>query len=168
MARRAPRHRRVTGQTLPRPFFWLWRILQALADRAELVNEVLRLKSAGRPFPPGILAMILRAPHRYDDFIHMFCFLDPRNTTTLIDVGANIGDFTADFLKFFPKAEVFAFEPTSEPSARLRSRLESDARVRVFNCALDHEEGSREINIAERATHSSFFTYLEHANERRN
>ena len=111
--------------------------------------------------------MIWREPYRYDDFIHMFCFLDPRDRATLIDVGANVGAFTADFLKFFPNANVFAFEPTSKPFDRLRTRLESDERVRIFKYALGHEEGSKEINIAERDTLSSFLSYTDDANEHR-
>jgi FkbM family methyltransferase len=55
---------------------------------------------------------------------------------SIIDVGANQGQFAQYIMKFFPKAHLFCFEPLPKPFLALQSWAESHKHVTAFNMAL--------------------------------
>jgi len=58
---------------------------------------------------------------------------------SVMDIGANEGQFARFIGRHFPDAMIFAFEPLQAPFANLRM-LESSGKLKAFNCALgDHE-----------------------------
>jgi len=72
---------------------------------------------------------------------------------TVIDVGANKGQFTAFARARWPRAKFFAFEPLPKPSRRFRA-IFGDA-VSLHHVALGREESSLDIHIASREDSSS-------------
>lgn len=62
---------------------------------------------------------------------------------SVIDVGANKGQFAAEISRFFPTADLYCFEPLAECCAELRrwAASKDGACARVFNVALGAEEG---------------------------
>ena len=65
---------------------------------------------------------------------------------TVIDVGANTGQFARQISQIFPQADLYCFEPLPEPFKALeRWALEQDGRVKVFNVALGESEGTVEM-----------------------
>lgn len=56
--------------------------------------------------------------------------------TTVLDVGANRGDWTAQVLEIMPKAKVHAFEPVAECWEAVHARFSDDPRVTVQQLAL--------------------------------
>ncbi|MCL0040931.1 FkbM family methyltransferase [Thermodesulfovibrionales bacterium] len=65
---------------------------------------------------------------------------------TIIDVGANTGQFARTISKVFPKADIYCFEPLSNPFKELNKWAESqNGRVKVFNMALGDSEGTAEM-----------------------
>lgn len=60
---------------------------------------------------------------------------------TVFDIGANIGDWTAEFLTAHPNVEIFAFEPSSEAFSYLSTRFKNDSRVNTLNFALGEVDG---------------------------
>ncbi|MBS1788523.1 MAG: FkbM family methyltransferase [Acidobacteria bacterium] len=61
---------------------------------------------------------------------------------TIIDIGANTGQFAAHVSRIFPEAILFCFEPLAEPFTDLQRWAETQSgRVRVFNTALGAETG---------------------------
>lgn len=54
----------------------------------------------------------------------------------LMDVGANLGDFTDEFLKAFPDGKAFCFEPIPEIYNKLYERFEHNENVCSFNKGL--------------------------------
>jgi FkbM family methyltransferase len=65
---------------------------------------------------------------------------------TIIDVGANEGQFAKEILKIFPEAHLYCFEPLTEPFKKLNHWAEKqNKKVRVFNFALGDQEGAFEI-----------------------
>jgi FkbM family methyltransferase len=61
---------------------------------------------------------------------------------TVIDGGANIGQFARAAAETFPDARVFSFEPLPEVAARLRANLASCPRVTTFESALGSHDGT--------------------------
>lgn len=61
---------------------------------------------------------------------------------TIIDIGANTGQFAAHISRIFPQAKLFCFEPLAEPFDELRQWAKTQSgRVKVFNTALGAETG---------------------------
>lgn len=53
-----------------------------------------------------------------------------------VDVGANVGDWTASFLQKFPECQVIAFEPSSSAFKILNSRFQGNPNIRCVNLGL--------------------------------
>jgi len=53
-----------------------------------------------------------------------------------IDAGANVGNWSAEILKFIPEASIFAFEPSAVAFNQLSDRFKSDLRVKISKSAL--------------------------------
>lgn len=65
----------------------------------------------------------------------------------VFDVGAHRGQSTERFLRWFPAARVFAFEPVSRTYAELVRRYQSEQRVRTEQCAFGRTEGVAMMRI---------------------
>jgi FkbM family methyltransferase len=74
---------------------------------------------------------------------------------TVIDVGANRGQFALFALSRFPRARVYCVEPLSRPRARLSKLLGGDPRVQVFASAAGAAAGRARINVSREDDSSS-------------
>lgn len=75
---------------------------------------------------------------------------------TIIDVGANTGQFARQISQIFPKASMYCFEPLPEAFEALeRWALEQDGRVKTYNVALGKNEGEVEMFFHTKQTPSS-------------
>jgi FkbM family methyltransferase len=72
---------------------------------------------------------------------------------SVIDIGANKGQFAAFAMATWPQAKLFCFEPLPEPRAKLAAV--TAGRAQVFDCALGEEEGVAVMHVASRADSSS-------------
>ncbi len=73
--------------------------------------------------------------------------LRDRSFRSIIDVGANTGQFAKSISAFFPGARLFCFEPLEKPYREL-ARWADDERksfVQIFNVALGDHEGEVEM-----------------------
>lgn len=78
------------------------------------------------------------------------------NIGTIIDVGANEGQFARMVSGIFPKAELYCFEPLEDPFRKLSAWAQSqNGRVRCFQLALGDQEGEAEMHLHEQHTPSS-------------
>jgi FkbM family methyltransferase len=72
-------------------------------------------------------------------------FLQPRPFRTILDIGANTGQFAATLRASFPSADIHSFEPL-ETSYRVMSRATSgDSKLKVYRTALGDREGTIEM-----------------------
>jgi FkbM family methyltransferase len=67
---------------------------------------------------------------------------------TVIDVGANRGQYGAELRAWGFKGKIISFEPTSAAFKLLSKRAANDARWSVFNFAVGAEDSEAEINVA--------------------
>lgn len=69
------------------------------------------------------------------------------NIQTIIDIGANKGQFAKKMRRYFPQAQIFAFEPLPLPYQQLQQWGDRQQnRVRTFNLALGDRVDELEIN----------------------
>lgn len=75
---------------------------------------------------------------------------------TIIDVGANTGQFARKISIFFPNARLYCFEPLPEPFDALTSWARTEkGRVTTFNLAIGEDESDVEMFLHEDHTPSS-------------
>ncbi len=80
----------------------------------------------------------------------------PRNVRTVIDVGANRGQFTLFALETFSAARVMAFEPLASSVEVLRAVTASEKdRVSIFATAVGAESGTVAFHVSAREDSSS-------------
>jgi FkbM family methyltransferase len=79
-------------------------------------------------------------------------FCAPR---TLIDIGANKGQFSTAVRSLFPDARIHAFEPLPEAIARFRAVFEGDQTVMLHEVAIGAEAGEAIFHVADRSDSSS-------------
>jgi FkbM family methyltransferase len=68
-------------------------------------------------------------------------------TASLLDVGANVGEFTTEILEAFrgQQFQLYAFEPSGRASSQLRQRIQDKGNVQVIQKALSDKEGTAEL-----------------------
>lgn len=142
----------------------VYRYAHSIERRFFLLYDYFLQAARGKRLGAGIIANILRNPSVSEDFVNLLCFLDPKNNIFLIDVGANVGDFTADFIECFPNTKAILFEPASTNYAFLEKRFKDNSSIKLVHCALSSECSERELWIGPKSTLHSLERYTEEAN----
>lgn len=74
------------------------------------------------------------------------CGLKNLNIKTIIDVGANTGQFARSMSVHFPTANFLCFEPLPEPFAALQDWAnERPNKIKVFNVAIGNQDGETKM-----------------------
>ena len=91
---------------------------------------------------------------------HTFLGLKSLKIRSILDIGANVGQFARRASEAFPDATLYCFEPLPDPFAALRTWAEDAAprRVRPFNLALGDAEG--ELTFYRHVAHSDSSSLL--------
>jgi FkbM family methyltransferase len=74
---------------------------------------------------------------------------------TIVDVGANRGQFALTARHCFPEARIVSFEPLARPAATYRAVFANDARTKLINAALGPKTGDAVIYVSGRDDSSS-------------
>ncbi|MEM7045817.1 MAG: FkbM family methyltransferase [Pseudomonadota bacterium] len=99
-------------------------------------------------FRPGMMQGVAAA-------IEHEAVLSPYDFRTVVDVGANRGQFTLLAAGLFPDAEIVAFEPLIEPFEKLIKVTAGLSKLRAFNVAIGPEPRSLPMNVSKRDDSSS-------------
>lgn len=78
---------------------------------------------------------------------------------SVVDCGANTGQFVANLRKAGWSGEVFSFEPLGEEYSKLAEKASSAPGWRTFQCALGASAGEAEINVAGNSYSSSLLPF---------
>lgn len=70
------------------------------------------------------------------------------NVDTVVDIGANRGQFALCSRRLFPAAQIFSFEPLKEPASTYRRVFASDARARLFESAVGDATGTAAMHVS--------------------
>ncbi len=81
-----------------------------------------------------------------------------RDLATVIDIGANRGQFTLAVREYAPWARVIAFEPLSGPGAIFRRIFASDSMVHLYPMAVGATAGEAIIHLTEAEDSSSLLS----------
>jgi FkbM family methyltransferase len=103
----------------------------------------LRLSKSKRILPNKYKIEIIKNPNRFHDFINFLCFLNNNKIINLIDIGANIGNFSRDFLLFYPKCrEIVCFEPLQFLNEIIQKKIahKKNLQLTIINKALSNKK----------------------------
>lgn len=81
--------------------------------------------------------------------------LSQLNCQTILDIGANRGQFALAARHCFPEARIFSFEPLPGPSAMFRRVFANDPQVTLYPVAIGLETGTATIHVSTRDDSSS-------------
>lgn len=77
---------------------------------------------------------------------------------TIVDIGANRGQFALVARRCFPRAQIFSFEPLGQPSDTFRRVFANDKRVELFQSAIGPDSGTATIHVSRRDDSSSLLS----------
>lgn len=78
-----------------------------------------------------------------------------KNFNTIIDIGANKGQFVLVARKCFPEAMIYSFEPLAEPARSFRRIFADDTLTTLHEMAIGPTEGEQIIHISKSNDSSS-------------
>lgn len=80
---------------------------------------------------------------------------------TVLDIGANTGQFASEIRELLPDAFIYSFEPLPDAYTSLVSGMRGDGRFQAFNFALGETESRALIHRSEFSPSSSLLPMLE-------
>ena len=81
--------------------------------------------------------------------------LAPLKLKTVIDIGANVGQFTLLIRALFPQAHIVAFEPLARPANKYRKLFAADKVVTFYQAAIAPTSEQRRMHVSRRDDSSS-------------
>ncbi len=80
---------------------------------------------------------------------------------TVLDIGANVGDFAFTIRPLLPTAHIYSFEPLPDCFQQMLVHLHGVSRFTAFNVALGDQSGELEFQRSSHSPSSSFLTMAE-------
>jgi FkbM family methyltransferase len=84
-----------------------------------------------------------------------WAWLQNLDIETVLDIGANSGQFAEFIIKIFPKTSLYAFEPLESEYSRMNLNLGKNPRFKAFNIGLGDINGSMDFFISSSSPSSS-------------
>ncbi len=81
--------------------------------------------------------------------------LGAKKYKTIVDVGANKGQFALYCLGRFPESNILSFEPLPEPASKFLAIFKSIPRVTLVKCAISTDKGFTDMHISKSDDSSS-------------
>jgi FkbM family methyltransferase len=85
--------------------------------------------------------------------------------STIIDIGANKGQFAIAARKCFPKARIISFEPLSHPAGIFEKVFSDDRNTSLYRFAISDVSGETDIHLSRREDSSSLLPIGDKQNE---
>jgi FkbM family methyltransferase len=112
--------------------------------------------AAGRVEDPGLQDLLRRGLPRGAYASLGRKWLRDMRFRTVLDVGANVGDFAKAAHALFPDAAVYSFEPLPDCFAELQRAMDGVPHFKAFNVGLGAARGELEFNRSTFSPSSSF------------
>jgi len=117
-----------------------------LAYRISLITECFRLIKTKRVLPNNYLIEIIKDPNRFHDFINFCVFVKNNKIVNLVDIGANVGNFSRDFMLFYPKcSEIICFEPLKFLNEKINEKIKNkkNCKITIINKGLSNKKNKQ-------------------------
>lgn len=84
---------------------------------------------------------------------------------TIIDIGANKGQFSLIATSIYPDAKIFSFEPLSKPADKFKSFFKNNNKVKLFKKAIGEKIENTNMYVSQRVDSSSLLKILDKQTE---
>jgi FkbM family methyltransferase len=81
--------------------------------------------------------------------------------STVVDIGANRGQFALCIRRLYPKAEIFSFEPMRKPARAWNRNFGADSQAHLFNKAISSQSGSATMSVSRWDVSSSLLPFAQ-------
>jgi FkbM family methyltransferase len=81
--------------------------------------------------------------------------------STVVDIGANRGQFALCIRRLYPQAQIFSFEPLRKPARAWMRNFGADTRARLFNKAIALHAGSATMYVSRWDVSSSLLPFAQ-------
>jgi len=78
-----------------------------------------------------------------------------KNLQTIIDIGANKGQFSLAVKSIYPKAKIFSFEPLTNPANKFKKLFKNNKKINFFQSAIGTKKDLVDIYVSKRDDSSS-------------
>ncbi len=95
---------------------------------------------------------------RYTPPLDTLAWLRHRGIKTVLDVGANTGQFAREIRKKLPDAMIYSFEPVKKSFDELVRTMAGDSRFKAFHCGIGDADTESIINVSRYSLSSSLLT----------
>lgn len=99
--------------------------------------------------------------HRYRQVPDKYAYIRSLKINTVIDIGANTGQFAKEIRSKIPQAKIYSFEPIKECFRKLKENMLTDKNFDSFNFAIGNENTKIKINKSEYTPSSSILEMSE-------
>lgn len=93
--------------------------------------------------------------HKY---LLSFIKLNNKDIKTILDIGANIGNFSILSSLLYPKAKIYSFEPIGKTFSILKKNLLGKKNIKLFNSAVGEATGVQKMSFDESSSGLSRFS----------
>lgn len=80
---------------------------------------------------------------------------------TVVDIGANRGQFALCIRRLYPHAQIFSFEPLRKPAIAWMRNFGADTRARLFNKAVALQAGTATMHVSRWDVSSSLLPFAQ-------
>jgi FkbM family methyltransferase len=87
--------------------------------------------------------------------------IDELGLGTVVDIGANRGQFALCVRRLYPNAKIFSFEPLQKPAESYRRLFGKDPRVKLYNKAISKVTGSASMYVSRWDVSSSMMPFAQ-------
>ncbi len=144
--------------------WWAWHYAHAIEGRLFQRLEWSLLRKAGVPVSDWVGREIWRRPGESEDWVNLARFIHPAEPVYLIDVGANVGDFTARAMQEYPNLRAACFEPAASNFEKLKKRFGNQSAVALHRVAASDEDTTATMFVGRSNTLFSLEKYGGEAN----
>ena len=97
----------------------------------------------------------------FDSHVNPLEWLKEYKIATIIDVGANEGQFAEKIIGVFPTAQVHCFEPLEPVFNKLQQHFKANKNITLYNCGLGEKNEEKIIHSNEYSPSSSMLEMLD-------
>ena len=80
---------------------------------------------------------------------------------TVVDIGANRGQFALCIRRLYPQAQIYSFEPLKKPAISWMRNFGADPRAKLFNKAVALQSGSATMSVSRWDVSSSLLPFAQ-------
>lgn len=128
----------------------IYKTIRAIKDLLRRFARLIRLYKAIKaikvlPLRGGLSAMLRHGVAASVEHVNV---LGDLGCSTIVDIGANRGQFALAVRHCFPEARIFSFEPLPAPVRKFRQVFASDPRVTLYPVAIGPETAEATIHVS--------------------